>query len=277
MANSDNIRGSDSKSDVKSKSSGSGGGQGASGANNPGPPIPKDGQVMVAIMKDMGIVDYEPKVINQLLEFAYRYVTNVLEDSKVLSHHARKKAIDIDDVKLAVQMYTEQNMTTAPSREMLLEQARVKNRQPLPIPRPTCGLRLPPDRHCFTACNYRLKYKPKPRPPGYGMSAATKIVTAPAYKPQTQQSKIMNQNATTGAASSPYAMKANVGKAPVFKINANPPQPSGSSSSDVPMPKIQIQPQTATGGAPAQFKIQINPQGLPAMKRKADEMDTGTF
>lgn len=268
MANSDNIRGSDSK-DVKSKSSGSGSGQGASGTTNPGPPIPKDGQVMVAIMKDMGIVDYEPKVINQLLEFAYRYVTNVLEDSKVLSHHARKKAIDIDDVKLSVQMYTEQNMTTAPSREMLLEQARVKNRQPLPIPRPTCGLRLPPDRHCFTACNYRLKYKPKPRPPGYGMSAATKIVTAPAYKPQ-QQAKIMNQN--TGG--SPYAMKTNVGKAPVFKINANPPPPS---ASDVPMPKIQIQPQGTAGGAAAQFKIQINPQGLPGMKRKADEMDTGTF
>lgn len=34
--------------------------------------IPKDAQVIVSIMKDMGITDYEPKVINQLLEFTYR-------------------------------------------------------------------------------------------------------------------------------------------------------------------------------------------------------------
>ena len=30
-------------------------------------------QVMVAILKDMGINDFEPRVINQMLEFSYRY------------------------------------------------------------------------------------------------------------------------------------------------------------------------------------------------------------
>lgn len=34
--------------------------------------IPKDAQVIMSIMKDMGIVEYEPRVINQLLEFTYR-------------------------------------------------------------------------------------------------------------------------------------------------------------------------------------------------------------
>lgn len=39
--------------------------------------VPKDAQVIMSIMKDMGIVDYEPKVINQLLEFTYReYLQN---------------------------------------------------------------------------------------------------------------------------------------------------------------------------------------------------------
>ncbi|KAI4499746.1 hypothetical protein M0802_005002 [Mischocyttarus mexicanus] len=33
--------------------------------------VPKDAQVIMSIMKDMGIIDYEPKVINQLLEFTY--------------------------------------------------------------------------------------------------------------------------------------------------------------------------------------------------------------
>lgn len=34
--------------------------------------IPRDAQVIQAILKDMGITDYEPRVTNQLLEFIYR-------------------------------------------------------------------------------------------------------------------------------------------------------------------------------------------------------------
>lgn len=34
--------------------------------------IPKDAQVIMSILKEMGITDYEPRVINQLLEFTYR-------------------------------------------------------------------------------------------------------------------------------------------------------------------------------------------------------------
>ena len=33
--------------------------------------LPKDANTIVAILKDMGVTDYEPKVINQLLEFTY--------------------------------------------------------------------------------------------------------------------------------------------------------------------------------------------------------------
>lgn len=40
-------------------------------------PLPKDAQVMVAILKDMGIAEYEPKVVNQMLEFSYRYNRHV--------------------------------------------------------------------------------------------------------------------------------------------------------------------------------------------------------
>ena len=36
--------------------------------------IPKDGQVMISILKDMGINDFEPRVVNQMLEFSYRCV-----------------------------------------------------------------------------------------------------------------------------------------------------------------------------------------------------------
>ena len=34
--------------------------------------VPKDGQVMISILKDMGINEFEPRVVNQMLEFSYR-------------------------------------------------------------------------------------------------------------------------------------------------------------------------------------------------------------
>lgn len=33
--------------------------------------VPRDAQVIQAILKDMGINDYEPRVVVQLLEFVY--------------------------------------------------------------------------------------------------------------------------------------------------------------------------------------------------------------
>lgn len=33
--------------------------------------IPKDAQVIMSILKELNITDYEPRVINQLLEFTY--------------------------------------------------------------------------------------------------------------------------------------------------------------------------------------------------------------
>ena len=58
--------------------SGSGSGTG-SGSDKT---TPKDARVMAAILKDMNIMDYEPRVVNQLLEFSYRYISTILEDSR---------------------------------------------------------------------------------------------------------------------------------------------------------------------------------------------------
>lgn len=40
--------------------------------------IPKDAQVIMSIMKELNVTDYEPRVINQLLEFTYRKCINWL-------------------------------------------------------------------------------------------------------------------------------------------------------------------------------------------------------
>ncbi|XP_034033517.1 transcription initiation factor TFIID subunit 9 [Thalassophryne amazonica] len=119
--------------------------------------LPKDAQVMIQILKDMGITEYEPRVINQMLEFTYRYVTTIIEDAKIYATHAKKSTVDADDIKLAIQCRMDQSFTSPPPRDFLLEVARQKNQTPLPLIKPYSGPRLPPDRYCLTAPNYRLK------------------------------------------------------------------------------------------------------------------------
>ncbi|XP_077361867.1 transcription initiation factor TFIID subunit 9 isoform X1 [Festucalex cinctus] len=123
--------------------------------------IPKDAQVMIQILKDMGVTEYEPRVINQMLEFTYRYVTSIIEDAKIYATHAKKSSVDADDIKLAIQCRMDQSFTSPPPRDFLLEVARQKNQTPLPLIKPYTGPRLPPDRYCLTAPNYRLKFLPK--------------------------------------------------------------------------------------------------------------------
>ncbi|KAI8770710.1 transcription initiation factor TFIID subunit 9B [Biomphalaria glabrata] len=125
--------------------------------STPAKSSPKDAQVMSAILKDMGVLESEPRLINQMLEFTYRYVTDVLEDAKVYSNHANRKSVDTEDVRLAVQMKMDHSFTTPPPRDLLMEIARQKNCQPLPLVKSYIGPRLPPDRYCLTAPNYKLK------------------------------------------------------------------------------------------------------------------------
>ncbi|KAK3796051.1 hypothetical protein RRG08_013356 [Elysia crispata] len=144
---------------------------------------PKDAQVMSAILKDMGVLESEPRLINQMLEFTYRYVTDVLDDAKVYSYHANRKTVDADDIKLAVQIKTDHSFTSPPPKDLLLEVARQKNSQPLPLVKPYSGPRLPPDRYCLTQPNYKLRSVKKPRSVQYGMPMSQKIGLVSQVKP----------------------------------------------------------------------------------------------
>lgn len=117
----------------------------------------KDVQVIDAILKEMSVEDYEPRVVHQLMEFTNRYVTNILQEAQVFSTYAKKDSIDIDDVQLAVNMQTDKTVTSPPPKELLLEVAREKNNQPLPPIKPHNGLRIPFDRYTLIGTNYRLK------------------------------------------------------------------------------------------------------------------------
>lgn len=145
-------------------------------ANPPGKSAPKDTQVIAAILKEMGITEYEPRVLPQLVEFAYRkctttvfmfcnltfyfpmtgYASRVLEDAQLFSAYAKKKNIDSDDVGIAVQMQMERSFQGPPPRDALLEIARNKNTQQLPPIKSHNGMRLPADRYSLVAANLRL-------------------------------------------------------------------------------------------------------------------------
>lgn len=117
----------------------------------------KDAQVIDAILKEMSVGDYEPRVVHQLMEFTNRYVTSILQEAQVLSSYAKKESIDLDDVQLAVNIQTDKTVTSPPPKELLLEVAREKNNQPLPPIKPHNGLRIPFDRFTLIGTNYRLK------------------------------------------------------------------------------------------------------------------------
>lgn len=215
--------------------------------------IPKDGQVILAMMKEMGITDYEPKTIIQLTEFIYRYATSVLEEARMYAN-SKKKMLDVDDVKLALQLTSESTFTTPPPREVLLELAHAKNYIMLPSVKPHCGLRLPPDRYCLSSCNYTLKSSQKKG--GKGSYA-----TGGSVMKMTSKSNISFLKRT----SAPVTKQTVTIPKPVTKISSQPQV-----QKTIFKPKIQIT-----------QNVQLNPsvnngmdfESINSLKRKREESD----
>ncbi|CAF3523975.1 unnamed protein product [Rotaria sordida] len=118
--------------------------------------LPKDGIVVQTMLQEMGITNYEPKLIPMVLDFMHQYTTDVLEEAKLYSIHAGRKQVELEDIKLACQNWAEEH-STMPSKDTLTELAKNKNRNPLPPIRNFSGPRLPADRFCLLAPNYKLK------------------------------------------------------------------------------------------------------------------------
>lgn len=240
--------------------------------------LPKEAQVMTAILKDMGITDYEPGVINQMLEFTYRYVSQILDDARVYSNYAKKaKTIEMDDVKLAVHMQMEKTFTSPPPRDFLLDLARTRNANPLPaIKANQHGIRLPPDRYCLSACNYRVK-QPRKKLSGLsnslgsnrislgGAGAGMKIAATPikptismvATKTGNTQTVTLVQKPATGINAGPTQKIVSMNR-PIFKVTPGPP---GGST-----PKIQL----SSGGNTVSSNVMVNVSSASGVKLEMD-------
>uniref|UniRef100_A0A8C6TQ26 TAF9 RNA polymerase II, TATA box binding protein (TBP)-associated factor n=1 Tax=Neogobius melanostomus TaxID=47308 RepID=A0A8C6TQ26_9GOBI len=136
-------------------------------------------QVMMQILKDM--------------EFTYRYVTTIIEDAKIYSTHCRM----------------DQSFTSPPPRDFLLEVARQKNQTPLPLIKPYTGPRLPPDRYCLTAPNYRLKSVQKKVTASAGRISVPRLsVGAVSSRPATPTIGSSSVPSVTAKVSTPVSLSA---------------------------------------------------------------------
>ena len=96
----------------------------------------------------------------------------------------------------------------------------MKNSVQLPIPQNKLGLRLPPDRHCLTNTNYKLKGQNKPSGFDYGVSNTSfrgKGSNKTSSNPTTfsvVNNKVVNTNIVTE--------DNNINNQPVFKIQVQP-------------------------------------------------------
>eukprot|EP00041_Stephanoeca_diplocostata_P006207 m.78354 g.78354 ORF g.78354 m.78354 type:complete len:245 (-) comp16228_c0_seq1:339-1073(-) len=123
--------------------------------------IPRCAKEVMTILKAMGVTKHEPQVVPQLLEFCARYVGDVLDDAARYAEHRTQPGEDVsitkEDTKLAVEARMETSCSGPPPRELLLEIARKKNAEPLPLtPDDKFGVRLPSERFCLTNRNYAV-------------------------------------------------------------------------------------------------------------------------
>ncbi|KAL5218408.1 hypothetical protein ABZP36_019092 [Zizania latifolia] len=126
---------------------------------------PRDARVVRELLRSMGLHEgeYEPRVVHQFLDLAYRYVGDVLGDAQVYADHAGKAQLDADDVRLAIQSKVNFSFSQPPPREVLLEVARNRNKIPLPKSiAPPGSIPLPPEQDTLLSQNYQLLAPLKP-------------------------------------------------------------------------------------------------------------------
>lgn len=168
---------------------------------------------------------------------------------RVYANHSKKKGIDLEDVKLASTMLLDKSFTGPPPREVLLEVAKQKNSQPLPTIKPHSGIRLPPDRHCLLAANYKLRAATSQAPTkklvksalGEGMSTIkTKLSTGAVSSPSATTIKKPTLGQTVNKGQSIVSIPKPVFKVAKTVINKPRVLPSVSSGSTSGMVTVKM-------------------------------------
>ncbi|KAL1612633.1 Transcription initiation factor TFIID subunit 9 [Paraconiothyrium brasiliense] len=128
---------------------------------------PRDARLIHLILANMGVHAYTERVPLQLLDFAYRYTNGILSDA--ISYegpqtNVGKKAAPKDDdgislnaLRTAIHARAQQQFSSVLPKEFMSEVAAERNKVALPRVEREWGLRLPPERYCFTGVGWGMK------------------------------------------------------------------------------------------------------------------------
>lgn len=144
---------------------------------------------------------------------------------------------------MASTMLLDKSFTGPPPREVLLECAKQKNTQQLPTIKPHSGIRLPPDRHCLLAANFKLRAATSQAP--------MKKLVKSALGESTIKTKLINSGNSPSATS--------MQKKPVLGQSVN----KGQSIVSIPKPVFKVQKTIIT-----------KPRNLPTASGMIVKMDT---
>ncbi|KAJ9586977.1 hypothetical protein L9F63_019429, partial [Diploptera punctata] len=133
---------------------------------------------------------------------------------------------------------------------------------PLPLIKPHCGLRLPPDRYCLSSCNFKLRCNKKPQTKQmhhHTMGGATGVKI---QNKQPQSLSIMKRPGTLATVSRTQTITI---PKPVIKFSSGAP-----ASKAVAKPKIQMTMPPGNNPTPT---IKIENDLSSSLKRKREEDD----
>jgi transcription initiation factor TFIID subunit 9B len=128
---------------------------------------PRDARLMHMVLANLGISAYHERVPLQLLDFAYRYTSTILQDAQLASSLSSNNnnnntananvPVDLPAVRLAVASKLNYQFQSSLPKSFLMELAAEKNRIQLPAVGKEWGLRLPPEKYVLTGTGFSLK------------------------------------------------------------------------------------------------------------------------
>ncbi|EOD47872.1 putative transcription initiation factor 31kd protein [Neofusicoccum parvum UCRNP2] len=137
---------------------------------------PRDARLLHMVLAHLGVTAYQERVPLQLMDLAYRYTAGVLGDAVAISAEttagggggkgggapgnpkpADEHSVSVPAIRSAIASRLNYQFNPVLPKEFLLELAQEKNRVSLPRPEREYGVRLPPERYCFTGAGWGLK------------------------------------------------------------------------------------------------------------------------
>ena len=138
---------------------------------------PRDARLLHMILANLGVTAYQERVPLQLMDFAYRYTSSILQDALHLtsegyggSGHIQgttkgagaggnndMTSITLSSLRLSIASRTHYQFSPTLPKEFYHEIAQERNRVALPSMGREWGLRLPPEQYCLTGVGWGLK------------------------------------------------------------------------------------------------------------------------